>query len=78
MYGGWRRGRSRRTNGDLEQAELGGEVEGGVAVVGEVGGLEGARVVFDDSFEEEEVVEVDGATEATGGVDHFWKYYIST
>ena len=49
---------------DIVEAELGGEVEGGVAVVGEVGVLENGGVGFDDAFEERKVGEVEGAAEA--------------
>ena len=54
------------------EAEGGGEVEGGIAVVGEVRVLEEGGVGFEDAAEEGEVVEVDGAANADGGVDHIW------
>ena len=54
---------------EVEEAELGGEVEGGVAFVGEVRVLQALRVVFDDAFDEDEVVQVDGAAEADADVD---------
>lgn len=45
-------------------------MEGCVAVVCDVGDLQRAGVVLDDSFDEEDVVEVKGAAEADGGVNH--------
>lgn len=66
---------------EVEEAELGGEVEGGVAFVGEVGVLQALRVVLDDAFDEDEVVQVGGAAEADADVDPdggvnlgFWKF----
>lgn len=56
--------------GDFEEGESGGEVEGGVAIVVEVGVLEVLGVVFDYALDEGKVVEVDGAAEADGDGDH--------
>lgn len=58
------------TYGDLEQAELGGEMKGGVAMVAEVGALQALGVVLDNALDEGEVVEVEGSAEAGGDVDH--------
>lgn len=63
-------------NGNFEKSELGSEVEWGIAVVGDIGGVQGAGVVFDDAFEEDEVVEVDGAAETGGKVDHRNSIYL--
>lgn len=41
----------------------------GVAIVAEIGVLQALRVVFDDAFDEGEVVEMDGSAEADGDVD---------
>ncbi len=60
------------TYGDLEQAELGGEVKRGVAIIAEVGVLQALGVVLDDALDEGEVVEVDGSAEAGGDVDPGW------
>ena len=75
MYGiGWA-GRGRGQGGkigtysDFEQAELGGEMKGGVAIVTEVGALQALGIVLDDALHEGEVVEVDGSAEAGGDVD---------
>lgn len=45
-------------------------MEGGVAVVVEIGVLEMFRVVFDYALDEGEVVEVDGTAKADGDWDH--------
>ena len=55
--------------GDLKQAQLGGEVEGGVAMVLIVRVAYKGRMVLEDALHEDEVVEVDGTAEAEGGVD---------
>ena len=47
--------------GDLEEAKLCGEVEGGVAVVAEVRVLKALGIVFDYAFDEGGIVEVDGS-----------------
>ena len=60
--------------GYVVEGERGGEVEGGVAVVSEVWILEEGGVGFEDAAEEGEVVEVDGAADADGGVDHIWRW----
>ena len=53
----------------MHQVQLCGQVERGVAVVGEVGVLEALGVIFDDAFEEGEVFEVDGSADADGDVN---------
>jgi len=58
--------------GNLEQAELGGEMERGVAIVAKVWVLHALGVVFNDALHEGEVVEVDGSAEAGGDVDPGW------
>lgn len=58
--------------GDLEQAELGGEMKRGVAIVAEVWVLQALGVVLDDALDEGKVVEVDGSAEAGGDVDPGW------
>ncbi len=45
-------------------------MEGGVAIVVEVGVLEIFGIVLDYALDEREVVEVDGAAEADGDGDH--------
>ena len=51
------------TYGDIVETELRGKMEGGVAVVREIWGSEVLGVISYDSFEEGEVVEVDGAAD---------------
>ena len=55
-------------HGYVHQAQLRGQVERRVAVVGEVGVLEAPGIVLDDAFEEGEVFEVDGSADADGDV----------
>lgn len=54
---------------DLKQPELGGQVEGGIAIVFEVWALEVPRIVLYDAFEENEVAEVDCAADSDGYLD---------
>ena len=56
-------------HGYMHQAQLRGQVQRGVTVVGKVGVLEALRVVLDDAFEEGEVFEVDGSADTDGDVN---------
>lgn len=56
--------------GNIQQPELRGEVKRGVTVVCEVGILQALEVVLDDAFEEGEIFEADGSTDADGDVNH--------
>lgn len=55
--------------GYIQQPQLRSEVKRGVAIVREVGVLQALGVVLDDAFEEGEVFEVDGSTNADGDVN---------
>lgn len=57
------------THGYVQEAQLRGEVERGVALVCEVRVLEVLGVVLDDAFEEGEVLEADGSADADGDVN---------
>lgn len=52
--------------------ELGSKVQRCVSIVREIVVLDMARIVFDYAFQEGEVVKVNGAADADGGVNHFW------
>lgn len=56
-------------HGYVRQAQLCGEVKRGGAIVREVWVLQALGVVFDDAFEEGEILEVDGSTDADGDVN---------
>lgn len=56
--------RETATYGDLDEAMLGGKVEGGVALIREVWVLEVLWVVADDAFHEWEVIAKDSAAQA--------------
>lgn len=45
-------------------------MERGIAIIGEIGASQHGRMISQDTFEEGEVVEMDGAAEADDGVDH--------
>ena len=57
------------TYGYVQQAQLRGEVERGVALVCEIWVLQALGVVLDDAFEEGEVLETDGSADADGDVN---------
>ena len=53
----------------IEQTQLCGEVERGVAIVRKIGILEAFGVVLDDAFEEAQVLEVDRPANASRNVN---------
>ena len=55
--------------GNVQQSELRGQVERGVAIVCGVGVPELFGVVLDDAGQQGEIFEVDGTTDACGGID---------
>ena len=55
---------------DIVQAEGGGEMQGGIAVIGEIGVLEELRVRMDNAFEQGKVGKVNSPAKASGWVDH--------
>ena len=57
------------THGYVQEAQLRGEVERGVALVCEIWVLQALGVVLDDAFEEGEVLETDGSADAYGDVN---------
>ena len=57
------------THSYIQQTQLGSQVQRGVAIIGEVGVLQALGIVLDDTFEEREVVEVDGSADADGDVN---------
>ena len=61
--------RTNSTHGYVQEAQLRGEVERGVALVCEVWVLEVLGVVLDDALEEGEVLETDGSADADGDVN---------
>ena len=61
--------RTDSTHGYVQEAQLRGEVERGVALVCEVWVLQVLGVVLDDAFEEGEVLKTDGSADADGDVN---------
>ena len=61
--------RTNSTHGYVQQAQLRGEVERGVALVREIWVLQALGVVLDDAFEESEVLETNGSADADRDVN---------
>lgn len=60
------------TYGNFQQAELSGEVQSGIAIVVEIGGLEFVWVVLDNALEQYEILQLDRSANSNGNVNcHF-------